>query len=96
MCNVSLVLVVREESGFNLHSAGTTCRSRASKGHTVLRGISLSASCSFKQGGGKMGTDISWFFSFILSLFFDGEGSLVTLFDSSGGKAQGVPKSMSV
>lgn len=31
-----------------------------------------------------------------LFFFFDGEGSLVTLFDSSGGKAQGVPKSMSV
>lgn len=53
MCNVSLVLVVREESGFNLHSAGTTCRSRASKGHTVLRGISLSASCSFSKEEAK-------------------------------------------
>lgn len=85
MWNVALVLTVREESGFNLHSAGTTCRSRASKGQTALLGISLPAPCSFSK------EEVKWERTFLgsflsPSLFFAWEGSLVTLVDSSGGR----------
>lgn len=80
MCSVALVLLVvrEEESGFNLHSAGATCRSRASKGQSAPQ----------LTGVGEMASDISCFFySFIFSrLVFDREESLVTLSDSRGGR----------
>ena len=78
MCNIARAPAIREESGFNLHSAGITCRIRGGKGQAApawhftvcflwLRGV----------GWGCVGVEkhVSRFFSFFL-------------FDSRGGQAQ--------